>query len=168
MAARRSRINLSEPRRRDRSPNQRAEPPDSFASLGMGQSMALIVGCTWVLIALVLIFRLFAGRLVLARLRQEAVDIGGTTNSLLNDCRRALSLSRPVVVAVHPSGWLARDARRPRPWSWFPGFGRVDRLKPPRLPAARARAPGPPGRLHQDGSESFAVHSFSILWCTGC
>ncbi len=85
------------------SPNQRAEPPDSFASLGMGQSMALIVGCTWVLIALVLIFRLFAGRLVLARLRQEAVDIGGTTDSLLNDCRRALSLSRPVVVAVHPS-----------------------------------------------------------------
>ena len=65
--------------------------------------MALIVGCTWVLIALVLIFRLFAGRLVLARLRQEAVDIGGTTDSLLNDCRRALSLSRPVVVAVHPS-----------------------------------------------------------------
>ena len=85
------------------SPNQRAGSPDSFASLGIGHLMAIIVGCAWVLIALVLIFRLLAGRLVLAKLRQEAVDIGGTTDSLLNDCRRALSLSRPVVVAVHPS-----------------------------------------------------------------
>ena len=78
------------------------------------------------------------------------MEVGQESDRLLGECRAALGLSRPVRIAVHPAvaspavvgGLAARGARPAR-------LGRLARVAPPRLPAARAGAPGPVRRLGQ-------------------
>jgi beta-lactamase regulating signal transducer with metallopeptidase domain len=73
------------------------------SSLGARQWASLTIGGLWALAVSGLSFRLIVGRIVLVRLRREAVDVGVAARSLLDDCRRAMSLTRPVVLAIHSS-----------------------------------------------------------------
>jgi hypothetical protein len=52
---------------------------------------------------MVLSARLVGGRLLLSKLRARAVPGGKESDWLLDECRRALGLSRPVALGVHPA-----------------------------------------------------------------
>ena len=57
----------------------------------------------WAAVALVLLVRLAGGWWTLARLRWGAVGAGTDSDRLLDECRSALGLSRPVRIAMHPA-----------------------------------------------------------------
>jgi beta-lactamase regulating signal transducer with metallopeptidase domain len=62
---------------------------------------ALAVAAVWALVVLVLILRLAGGWLMLARLVRGAAEVGSNSDGILNECRAALGLSRPVSLTVH-------------------------------------------------------------------
>ncbi len=62
---------------------------------------ALALWAVWVAVVLILVVRLAGGWLALWRLRREAVELGGESARLVDECRRALGLSRPVRLATH-------------------------------------------------------------------
>jgi beta-lactamase regulating signal transducer with metallopeptidase domain len=73
------------------------------ASLDGWQKSALLIAVVWMSTVLALFVRFAGGWLVLVRLRREAADVPEAARASLDDCRRVMSLSRPVVLATHPS-----------------------------------------------------------------
>jgi beta-lactamase regulating signal transducer with metallopeptidase domain len=93
----------------------RPDVPPRSSRLGPWRIAALVVAGAWASVALALLVRLAAGRLVLARFRRGARPVGSESERLLDDCRRALGLKRPAALAAHPAvrSPLTLGGRRP-------------------------------------------------------
>jgi len=105
------------------------------AALGTWRVVMLGVAGLWVSAVLVLSARLAGGRLLLAKLRGSAVSGGDTSDRLLDECRRAVRLSRPVALAAHSAvaSPVALGGRRPLvlvppDWDGWPESHRRDCL----------------------------------------
>lgn len=103
--------------------------------LGMWRVAALAAALAWATIVLALFLRLAGGRLMLAVLKARAVALGNDSARLLDDCRKALRLSRPVRLATHPSvaspvvvGGLCPMVLVPPDWGDWPEPSRHDCL----------------------------------------
>ncbi|MFI5455562.1 MAG: carboxypeptidase regulatory-like domain-containing protein [Isosphaerales bacterium] len=103
--------------------------------LGSWRLAVLGLGALWVTAVIVLAARLLGGRLLLAKLRAHAVPGGEASDRLLDECRRALRLSRPVALAAHPAvaSPVAIGGRRalvlvPPDWDGWPESHRRDCL----------------------------------------
>ena len=92
-------------------PQTRPAPADAVrhpvrpttAPLGAWRLAALATAAAWLIVVLAMLSRLVVGWLMLARLKRGAVEVGWNSDGLLNECRAALGLSRPVGLAVHPA-----------------------------------------------------------------
>ena len=71
------------------------------ARLDWWRLAALVLSGGWAAVVLILVVRLTRGWLALERLRREAVELGLESEALVDECRAALGLSRPVRLAAH-------------------------------------------------------------------
>ena len=78
----------------------RRDPPTAVAPWRLA---ALAAAGAWAGVVLALLARLAGGRLRPASLKGEAIALGGESRRLLDDCRGALGVARPVGLAVHPA-----------------------------------------------------------------
>jgi beta-lactamase regulating signal transducer with metallopeptidase domain/protocatechuate 3,4-dioxygenase beta subunit len=77
-------------------------PRPSAQPLGRWRWAALAVVGVWACVVFMLACRLIGGMLLLARLRHEAGEVDERSRRLLDDCTRAIPLSRRVDLAAHP------------------------------------------------------------------
>jgi len=75
--------------------------PVTFGPRSGWRLAALVTAGAWGAVALLLLLRLVGGWLTLARLKYEAINIGRESARLIEECRAALGLSRPVRIASH-------------------------------------------------------------------
>jgi hypothetical protein len=112
-------------------PARVAAAPDphrpTTAPLGAWRLAALVATGAWAAVVLTLLLRLAGGWLMLAQLRRGAVEVDRESARLLEECRSALGLSRPVRLAVHPAVGSPAVVVGPRPvvlvptdWSGWP------------------------------------------------
>ena len=72
-------------------------------ALGARRIAMLGIAALWASAVILLSARLVGGWHLLTKLRAHAVPVGETSARLLDDCRRALRLSRPAALAAHPA-----------------------------------------------------------------
>ncbi|MEJ7638855.1 MAG: M56 family metallopeptidase, partial [Singulisphaera sp.] len=72
-------------------------------ALGAWRIAMLGIATLWASAVILLSARLVGGWHLLAKLRAHAVPVNETSARLLDDCRRALRLSRPAALAAHPA-----------------------------------------------------------------
>lgn len=108
----------------DRPSGARVSRPRSSGTRGV---VAAVVGLAWGLMVMALSARWVGGRLVLAGLRRRALGVDEGSGRLLEECRRAVRLSRPVALATHPAVALPAvlGGRKPlilvpRDWDGWP------------------------------------------------
>jgi beta-lactamase regulating signal transducer with metallopeptidase domain len=82
---------------------QRSRVHSRRLSLAAWQWTALVLSSIWAVAVLVLSVRLIGGRLLLVKLRRQASAADETSQWLLNECRRLMSLHRPVILGAHPA-----------------------------------------------------------------
>lgn len=84
-------------------------------ALGAWRLGVLVLAVVWGVVVIILAARLIGGRVVLRMLRGDASEVGDDSCRLLEHCRRALGLARPVVLATHPAvaSPVAVGGRRP-------------------------------------------------------